>query len=294
MAGRRSSSSMSLASLEFLRAGRIWTTDGWLLAPHFNASCLGTCPKPARRKAASPSQSTSFSLRVHDVRPVNPLHHLHEHSRRKVAAVRERPGSLKVRCARALLSRMLFPLGSSCSAHPLPLDELRNLCMAADRQTGEGIEEAIEDGTHTSTPITDPPPPANMELPTFAANDAAKITPRSPGATPSYTAAQHHDVLTPGLDTLGGPSNMSSLSRRACFKCGNIGHYAEVCSSSERLCYNCPHCPNQPAAHMLTKSRQAARPRVQRMPASPHHRKYVTCISKPLSWARNAPEGTTD
>lgn len=32
---------------------------------------------------------------------------------------------------------------------------------------------------------------------------------------------------------------MSSLSRRACFKCGNVGHYAEVCSSSERLCYNC-------------------------------------------------------
>lgn len=30
-----------------------------------------------------------------------------------------------------------------------------------------------------------------------------------------------------------------SLSRRACYKCGNVGHYAEVCSSSERLCYNC-------------------------------------------------------
>jgi len=36
---------------------------------------------------------------------------------------------------------------------------------------------------------------------------------------------------------------MSSLSRRACYKCGNVGHYAEVCSSAERLCYNCkvPH-----------------------------------------------------
>ena len=33
-------------------------------------------------------------------------------------------------------------------------------------------------------------------------------------------------------------SRMSSLSRRACYKCGNVGHYAEVCSSSERLCYN--------------------------------------------------------
>ena len=39
----------------------------------------------------------------------------------------------------------------------------------------------------------------------------------------------------------GGEQNnrMSSLSRRACYKCGNVGHYAEVCSSSERLCYNC-------------------------------------------------------
>lgn len=36
-----------------------------------------------------------------------------------------------------------------------------------------------------------------------------------------------------------GESRMSSLSRRACYKCGNVGHYAEVCSSSERLCYNC-------------------------------------------------------
>ncbi|KAK9465181.1 zinc knuckle protein, partial [Lipomyces arxii] len=25
----------------------------------------------------------------------------------------------------------------------------------------------------------------------------------------------------------------------SCFRCGNIGHFAEVCSSPERLCYNC-------------------------------------------------------
>ena len=42
-----------------------------------------------------------------------------------------------------------------------------------------------------------------------------------------------------GGEQKGGNSKMSSLSRRACYKCGNVGHYAEVCSSSERLCYNC-------------------------------------------------------
>jgi hypothetical protein len=41
---------------------------------------------------------------------------------------------------------------------------------------------------------------------------------------------------------------MSSLSRRACYKCGNVGHYAEVCSSSERLCYNC----KQPGGYSVT------------------------------------------
>lgn len=32
---------------------------------------------------------------------------------------------------------------------------------------------------------------------------------------------------------------MSSLSRRACYKCGELGHHAEACSSPHRLCYNC-------------------------------------------------------
>ncbi|GJJ77333.1 cellular nucleic acid-binding protein [Entomortierella parvispora] len=32
---------------------------------------------------------------------------------------------------------------------------------------------------------------------------------------------------------------MSSFSRRGCFKCGNVGHYASVCTAPERLCYNC-------------------------------------------------------
>ncbi|KAI0065766.1 hypothetical protein BV25DRAFT_1798107 [Artomyces pyxidatus] len=29
------------------------------------------------------------------------------------------------------------------------------------------------------------------------------------------------------------------ISRKGCFKCGNLGHIAENCSSEERLCYNC-------------------------------------------------------
>lgn len=45
--------------------------------------------------------------------------------------------------------------------------------------------------------------------------------------------------LTSTLQTTETDIKMSSLSRRACYKCGNVGHYAEVCSSSERLCYNC-------------------------------------------------------
>lgn len=32
---------------------------------------------------------------------------------------------------------------------------------------------------------------------------------------------------------------MASLARRACYKCGTVGHFAEVCMSNERLCYNC-------------------------------------------------------
>src|ERR1700743_3682869 len=53
--------------------------------------------------------------------------------------------------------------------------------------------------------------------------------------------------------------SMSSLSRRACYKCGNVGHYAEVCTSSERLCYNCKqpgHESNQCPHPRTTETKQ--------------------------------------
>jgi hypothetical protein len=47
--------------------------------------------------------------------------------------------------------------------------------------------------------------------------------------------------------------------------------------------------PHNTAIYMLTRSRQAARPRVQWMPASPHHREYVTATTPILdSWALDA------
>ena len=56
----------------------------------------------------------------------------------------------------------------------------------------------------------------------------------------------------------GGPGGkMSSLSRRACYKCGNVGHYAEVCSSSERLCYNCKQ-PGKEYREKLFKTKHGA------------------------------------
>ncbi|KAK3375604.1 hypothetical protein B0T24DRAFT_204147 [Lasiosphaeria ovina] len=43
---------------------------------------------------------------------------------------------------------------------------------------------------------------------------------------------------------------MSSLSRRACYKCGELGHHAEACSSPHRLCYNC----KQPTCQIMNRT----------------------------------------
>jgi len=38
------------------------------------------------------------------------------------------------------------------------------------------------------------------------------------------------------------------FSRKGCFKCGNLGHIAETCSSDQRLCYNCRQPGHESAA----------------------------------------------
>lgn len=58
--------------------------------------------------------------------------------------------------------------------------------------------------------------------------------------------------LTSRSQILETDIKMSSLSRRACYKCGNVGHYAEVCSSSERLCYNCKQ-PGESISNLTAK-----------------------------------------
>lgn len=73
---------------------------------------------------------------------------------------------------------------------------------------------------------------------------------------------------------------MSSLSRRACFKCGNVGHYAEVCSSSERLCYNCAYTRRTSALRGNTDIYQASSPATSptdaRIPAPPRVRSIAS------------------
>lgn len=41
---------------------------------------------------------------------------------------------------------------------------------------------------------------------------------------------------------------MSYMSKKGCFKCGNLGHIAEACSSDQRLCYNCRQPGHESAA----------------------------------------------
>lgn len=62
-------------------------------------------------------------------------------------------------------------------------------------------------------------------------------------------------------------ANMSSIARRACYKCGNVGHYAEVCTSSERLCYNCKqpgHESNQCTLPRTTESKSKCQTMLER------------------------------
>jgi hypothetical protein len=68
--------------------------------------------------------------------------------------VRERPGSLKVRCARALLSRLWFQLGTSCSAHRCPSTSLE---FCAWRLTGKQVKELKKESKKVRTPLRPSP-----------------------------------------------------------------------------------------------------------------------------------------
>ena len=82
------------------------------------------------------------------------------------------------------------------------------------------VEEWLDSGQ-----ADEPPHRCKKIIKEWATEDGAFITCRADDGT-----QQTHKLVA-----------MSSLSRRACYKCGNVGHYAEVCSSAERLCYNCEH-----------------------------------------------------
>ncbi len=58
---------------------------------------------------------------------------------------------------------------------------------------------------------------------------------------------------------------MSSVSRRACYKCGELGHHAEACASPQRLCYNCTFLPS------TALLRFAARPLTLATGKQPNH-----------------------
>lgn len=84
---------------------------------------------------------------------------------------------------------------------------------------------SIEDWLHLGNRANIPPPPHRCKrvIREWTTGDKANVKCRADDGT-----IQTHRLVA-----------MSSLSRRACYKCGNVGHYAEVCSSAERLCYNC-------------------------------------------------------
>ena len=68
-------------------------------------------------------------------------------------------------------------------------------------------------------------------------NQEKALDPRNTDSVRSLTFDMEQERVEPTPQEK--KPNMSSLTRRACYKCGNVGHYAEMCSSTERLCYNC-------------------------------------------------------
>lgn len=105
------------------------------------------------------------------------------------------------------------------------------------------IEEWLQSDQTASTPDVPPKPHrCKRVIDQWTDGDQAYVNCRADDGT-----IQTHKLVA-----------MSSLSRRACYKCGNVGHYAEVCSSAERLCYNCKQ-PGKtisatPLQHILRRS----------------------------------------
>lgn len=58
----------------------------------------------------------------------------------------------------------------------------------------------------------------------------------------------------------GHHRTMSSAHKRACYKCGELGHQADACSSAERLCYNCMSTLLPPDAPLVTDNRIGKQP----------------------------------
>ena len=96
--------------------------------------------------------------------------------------------------------------------------QLFNLPSAPTNMPATTVEEWLQ-----SERPDDPPHRCKRIIREWATEDGAFVTCCADDGT-----KQTHKLVA-----------MSSLSRRACYKCGNVGHYAEVCSSAERLCYNC-------------------------------------------------------
>lgn len=97
------------------------------------------------------------------------------------------------------------------------------------RRTGiKGLAEGLRlnkrvPATGPATVSTQAPVPLSAPMPAPAA-----------ASTPAPTSGSSLASLPPPLY-----EPVLATFRRTCFKCGNLGHYADQCTATTRLCYNC-------------------------------------------------------